>query len=217
MKTMRYDIVYIDEELNDRNDMRDKFKDDPELNLTVLPPEEDLENFVKNLIDSNYDALIVDYQLMEYNPKIKYDGLDFLKTIHEIKEEYPVIILTDYEEDARNNAVKNDVNPRNIFDKRELKETEKLPRKIKSVIDYYKNHIEDLKNRINELKQKEKEGILKSKEESELIDKDSELERRINKKVSLDKTLKGSLALKSLNNILEETEKYLKEISKGKN
>ena len=98
-----YKIAYIDENVDDRDTFQNYFKyssSAQSFELEVIEPEHPLDAFVVNLLEGHYQAFIIDFFLGEKNSKIKYDGWDLAQRILDVRENFPVFILTAREDDA---------------------------------------------------------------------------------------------------------------------
>ena len=97
-----YKIAYIDESKRDRDNFQRYLRasESNDFELHVLEPLSDINNFVKNILNDHYVAIIVDFHLSEKNPNIHYDGWDLAKEVLAFREGLPVFILTAYDSDA---------------------------------------------------------------------------------------------------------------------
>jgi len=110
----KFNIAYIDESGADtRRFQRFAFS---YFDVSPIAPKPVLKDTIKEVMDSNCDAVIADFDLAEQDPTIHYDGTDLVRAVLKKREGFPVFILTSFEDDAISKG--DDVNI--VYEKKEL-------------------------------------------------------------------------------------------------
>ena len=187
-----YKIAYIDESKSDRYDFQDYVKYAPssaDFLLAVLEPLPNAKEFAHFLIESHYQAIIIDFDLKEKNPTIHYDGAELAEEIFNIRDSFPIFILTSFEEAAFLKS--DDVNI--VYDKKSIvhKEDHFFLERVKQQIRKFEKRIQDAENRLLQLIDLGNKGPLSINEEDELIQLDNFIEKTLNKKMPIPDRFKS--------------------------
>lgn len=199
-----YKIAYIDENVHDRHNFQDYVKyasTAQSFELEVIEPEHPLDDFVVKLLESHYHAFIIDFFLSEKNSKIKYDGWLLAERILEVREKFPIFILTAREDDALKGS--DDVNI--VYEKNKIVHGEDdgdFLEKVKLQIEKYEKRVKKAEQRILTLLDSQKSRALTYTEEDELVENSIFIERSLNKTASVPKDLQSQSGEKHLDDIL---------------
>ena len=162
---MNYKVAYIDEVDSDIRSFKRSvlLRANTKFEVVVVKPKEDINETVKDILDSSVDAIVSDFKLSEEAPNVHYNGSDIINAILEIREDFPVFILTSFEQDAEDKG--SDVNI--VYEKVDVQESSKFFDKVIHQIKKHKAKIESAEIRILELKEKQKDDTLTMSEEQE--------------------------------------------------
>ena len=183
-------------------------------------PDKDFDNAIKDLssskrlidvldiIDEKIDALLIDYNLASY-ATVPYTGVQLARYIQERFMEFPLFILTSYEDELYEQEV---FDVYQIFDfERYLSEPQERVelhyKLIQQVVKYHKQL---------ELWKKEIESLLPQKGHSAAIDKrilelDSKLEKSIDGHAAIPDEVKNDLKSNKLDELIDKIDLLLKE------
>ena len=216
-----YKIAYIDESKDDRDNFLDYAKyasSAQSFEFEVIEPEHPLDAFVVKLLESHYQAFIIDFFLSEKNSRIKYDGWLLAERILEVRENFPIFILTAREDDALKGS--DDVNI--VYEKNKVVHGEDdggFLEKVKLQIEKYEKRVSKAEQRILTLLTAQKNRTLTYTEENELVENSIFVERTLNKTASVPKDLQSQSGEKHLDDILtllQTMEGELQELNKNK-
>jgi hypothetical protein len=215
-----YKIAYIDESISDIHDFQDYVKHAQSshyFKLDVMEPQAGIDSFVNKLIESHYQAYIIDFHLKDKNSSIEYNGWELGKKILAIREKFPVFILTSYQEDAQNDS--DDVNI--IYGKTKVvqEEDNNFLERVRLQIDKYEKLLEKAENRILALLKAQKTRALTYDEEHELVENNIFIEKALNKTALIPNNLQSQSGKKHLDDILtllQKMEGELKELNTNK-
>ena len=205
----KYKIAYIDEREEDRADFERYAAEDFEIEL--LEPTVDINDLVEDIFSGDIDAVITDFNLCEYNATIKYDGLDVVKQILAIRDNFPCFVLTSFDEDAAQHS--EDVNV--VYVKNEMNDNSgKLPFKerVRLQIMHYRKKLNDAKEEhlyLTELSNKQELDVAL---ESRLIELDNFIEKSLNKSASTPTAFKESHNATKLSELIDSTKELLKHL-----
>lgn len=200
-----YRIAYIDDE----EDVVRQFQINTmeEFEVIDLELKSNIREMQDYIIASNVSALVVDFLLNDTKPEIHYNGVELVKRILEEREDFPIFILTSYEIEAENT----NIDPDAVYSKEIVnQEPSRFNRKIRKKIEKYNQEIEDAQSQLIKLLKKTNDLTLA--EEERLIELDSFLERNSNKHVAIPKHAKELSYNQRLNELINKTEQFLKEI-----
>lgn len=205
-------ILYVDEEAEERrrfqfyirrNDGESKFE------VVALEPNENLEDFVEEIMNGNYDAIITDHKLGDAMPEILYDGIDLVKMISDRRLDFPCFILTSWDDEAVKNG--DDVNIVYIKGLMNGEEGHKA-----TFIDKIENQIKHHRNKINEYELEYQELLnkdsLNSFEDEKLTELDTIIEKMTNKHSSIPKSLKTRENLDELHKMINNTDNLINKL-----
>ena len=216
-----YKIAYIDESRDDRNNFLQyvKYADSARFfEFEVIEPEHPLDAFVVKLLEGHYHAFIIDFFLSEKNSRIKYDGWSLAEQILEIRDNFPIFILTAREDDALNGS--DDVNI--VYEKNKIVHGENdggFLEKVKLQIEKYERRVSKAEQRILALLAAQKSRTLTYTEENELVENSIFIEKTLNKTASVPIDLQSQSGEKHLDDILSLLKKMefeLQEHNKNK-
>ena len=207
----KYTIGYVDESDEDVR-LFQRFADEF-FNIKEFTPVPNPDELVSDILSSNIDALIVDYDLKEESPEIGYFGEAIIEKVLAVKEGFPVFIFTSHDEEGEITEQSNNVDI--VIDKEDMSNNNKnkLLKKIGQKIDNYYKQIKEKEDRLLELLKKKNDVGLNHEEEDELIECDDFLEKTLNKKHSIKLHIKESYKndvkdmIKLLNKIDETIQK----------
>jgi len=207
-----YRIIYVDETLKDAETFqRFNHRNNFFREIIHLYPCPELGELIQQILDQNGHALVVDYRLSEEAPEIHYNGEDVVKNFLENRPNFPVFILTAYEEaviEESNNAVI-------VNDKGDIWNNDvRFLKRIKRQIENYRNEIDRAEKRLLELIKCRQEGTLNISEEQELIELDSFLERSLDAYHAIPEDAKKISNAEKLNELLNKADLLLEALKK---
>lgn len=207
-------IHRIQTKFKQRNDKKNNLYDKQYENYTlILHPinvNKTVEEIIGEINRNGFDAIIIDYDLSSFSTTTK-NGITIAKQIKEKFSEYPLFILTAYEDRLFQNE---------IFDAYQIytydnylnnKDTTKeLHSRIIQQILKSKKQIKLWEQELNDLSQKSLEERT-IKDISRMIDLDNKIERSIDGKSALPSKLKKDLYTNKLDELLKKADEILKE------
>jgi len=168
--------------------------------------EQDIQATVKNIIEENIDGLLVDYKLSSYK-NVDYSGVDIATELEKIKYDFPIFVLTSYEDDLFINEI---FNAYQVFDfDRYLNEdTERIELNYKVIEQILKTKKQQKKweEEILDLLPAAGDSL---EVDSKLIDLDDKLEKSLNGKNSIPKKLKIELQSDKITELLNKLDGIL--------
>ena len=209
---MSYKVVYIDEVDADIRSFKRSvaLRANEKFDVISVKPKEDIIETVREIFSNFPDAIVADFRLSEEAPDVHYNGSDVIKEILSIRENFPVFILTSFEEDAEDKGF--DVNI--IYEKVEVQESSKFFDKVILQIKKHKSKIESAEIRIIELKKIQKDSSLTMSEEQELIDLDSLVSKSLDKRGFIKKDIKVSTNTDRLQALIKKADDIIDAINK---
>lgn len=225
----KYKILFIDEERDSFDDFLDYVEKSPRAGeiepLTQLPLE-DLDSMIEKIIDISPDAIITDFNLNEkrvdidYN--VPYNGTELLETFLSIRDGFPFIVLTAFDDVAVNQA--DDVNKvyvKNILHKSNKEEMTKakatfLDRVIAS-INRYQAKLKNAEEELVQLLEKKKAGKTNYDEEQRIIELDGFIEKSVDKGSSIPNEYKLSSNTDRLGELLSRVDNMINKLNKDGN
>lgn len=212
----KYKIAFIDEVPEDIREFQ-RFASDT---FDVIPfaPLPDLDELVTVLIESHVQAVVVDHDLIEFDKteSINYKGNDLVDKINELMQDFPVFVLTAYDEDA----IDSNDDARIVHEKKLMSASKeqaeiyelgvKFKRLISKQIEKYIRKLEDSERELLDLIEISKTRALTEPEEKELIYLDNFIEKSLNKKSAVPEDLKRFTNSERLEKILEKVDELLK-------
>lgn len=201
-----YTVVFIDDE----QDIIDDFlatAEQQSLNVKVLNLVPNEEAMVQEIIQSNVDAIIIDYSLRDTRSDIKYNGVQILRLLEHDTYDFPKFILTGFSslaEDASNDV--------NIVYAKEDDFTPFIQRVIKQITKH-KEKMSTYEEELQALIKKSKNQNLSIPEEERIIELDSIIEKTLHKKTAIPISLKSPSTLQKLDELLSKTKKISEELT----
>ena len=215
MSEHKYSVCYIDEVEKDRTDFQEL--EDDELEITVIHPYDSKSVMIKYIIENKYDGMVIDFDLGEFEPKVKYDGVDLMNEMFEYKKDFPCIILTSHSEEAHDLVSAALIDPNKIYTKEDITEKqEDFKLKIKLQVDYFNGLNSNDQTRFEELIAKREKGELSNEEQQEIVDVDTRLEKRLDKKRAFPNGVKDTEGFQKLLKVLDDAESAISKFEKGK-
>jgi DNA-binding NarL/FixJ family response regulator len=218
----KYKILFVDEVDTDirrfqryvhRKDTEKKFE------LIVKMPENTLENFMNEIVNENFDAIITDHKLHEENANISFDGIDLVREILSNKIGFPCFVLTSFDDEAVIHG--DDVNIvyiKGLMDSDgENKAHATFLDKIENQIKHYRKRIQNSEKELLNLIEKSQETALNAQEEEKLLELDTFIEKSTNQPSSLPKHLKSTNNLDELHKMINNTDALLNKLRELKN
>ena len=167
-----------------------------------------MEDIISQIMDEKLDCVLVDYKLSSKR-NVSYNGVELASQILEALYDFPIFILTSYEDELFNQEI---FDAYQIFDiERYLNdkdETQELNYKIVEQILKHRKQIEIWEKRLKELLPKAGES---EKIDSEIIELDSKIEKTIDGKSSLSRKKKEELTSKKIIELLEKINELIGE------
>lgn len=207
---MKFKIAYIDE---DQTDTR-RFQRFSYNFFDVIPiiPKDSIDDTCNEILESNVDAIISDFDFSEQLSTVHYDGTDLISLFLKKREGFPVFILTSYEDDAISKG--EDVNI--IYEKKEIDEGEKFLERVKAQIEKYKHKLEADENRLLDLIAESKKRNLDAIEREELAELDSKIEKALDKESRIPNILRDDKEASELSELLKKVDELAKKLDNKK-
>ncbi len=210
-----YKIIFIDEvEADIRRFQRYVHQKDTDKQFEVIGqiPLENIDEFIDNMMSDNIDAIISDFQLSEYMPKIRYNGVELIEKILKQREKFPCFVMTSHDDQAvATSADVNIVYIKALMNKENNVKITFLER-VKKQIDHYKAGISNAQNEFNRILEKSESDFLTASEEARLEELDSFLEKALNQESKIPPQLKRKSTLKDLHKLIDNTDDLLKKL-----
>ncbi len=203
-----YKVIYVDEDQSDRHAFQRAYSED--FDVVVLNPCQDIDDSIKFILDEHCDGVVTDFKLNEL-ANIHYTGTELVDKLLAIRDGFPIVILTGFPNGEGDPAINHVVDANIVYDKLDLKDVAKkelLKDKIYTNIKNYKSRIIKAADKIQELIKKDH---MTPKEEAELLDLDSFLEKSIDKDSSIPDTIKTEFIQNKFDEIISLGKKIIKE------
>jgi hypothetical protein len=209
----KYKVAYIDEA---EPDIR-RFQRFAYNFFEVIPfiPKDSIEETCNAILESHVDAIISDFEFSEQLSSIHYDGTNLVSLILKKRENFPVFILTSFEDDAVSKG--EDVNI--IYEKKEMDEGEKGEKfleRVKAQIDKYKHKLEVDEKKLLELIAESKKRKLNAFEIQELSELDSKIEKALDKESQIPNILRDDKEAEDLAELLKKVDELAKKLENKK-
>lgn len=206
----KYKIAYVDESDADTR----KFQRFSYNYFEVIPiiPNDSIEETCNAILESHIDAIISDFDFSEQISTVHYDGTDLVSLFLKKRDDFPVFILTSYEDDAISKG--EDVNI--IYEKKEMDEGEKFLERVKAQIEKYKHKLETEENRLLELISESKKRKLNATEMEELSELDSKIEKALDKESRIPNILRDDKEASDLAELLKKVDELAKKLEDKK-
>lgn len=181
---------------------------DIKLNASALNLTNNMEHIIDEIRNKFFDCILIDYKLSSKRT-INFSGIDFAIELKKILPDFPIFIITSYEEDLYE---KETFDVYNIFNfERYMSEpTEKIELHVKIIeqIKQIKKQQEKWEEELLELLAHKGESL---EIDQKIIELDTKIEQSLNKKTSLPIDLKSNLLNDKLDLIINKIDKILKE------
>lgn len=185
----------------------DKYSD-IKFEIVEMELTQEMEDVTATIIDKNIDAVLIDYNLSSY-AIISYTGVQLAKYIQEKFFEFPLFILTSYEDELYEKEI---FDAYQIFDFErylsEPKERIELHYKLIEQVAKYQKQIEQWKDEIRELLPRKGENI---EIDNKILELDEKLERSIDGHSAIPIEMKTSLKSNKLDELIDKIDLLLKE------
>ncbi|MEH6847813.1 MULTISPECIES: hypothetical protein [Bacillus cereus group] len=168
--------------------------------------EDDIDTTINSIVEKEIDCLLVDYKLSSYK-NVDYSGIDIAKKLEDVLYDFPIFVLTSYEDDLFLNEI---FNAYQVFDfERYLnEETERIELNYKIIEQILKS-----KKQIKKWEQDIAELLPKAGQSAEidkkLLDLDSKLEKSVNGSGALSEKVKKDLDSNKLTDLLNKIDSIL--------
>lgn len=211
----KYKVAYIDEVGEDIREFQ-RFAIDF-FDVIPIEPVKEIDELVSSILENHVDAIVVDYNLIEYDKThtINYQGNDVVNKILERLEDFPVFVLTSYDEDA----IDNNEDAKIVFEKKLMYASKELPelyeagikfkKLINKQIEKYRNKIEEAEKKILALIEEGKKRNLSASEEDELKELDKLIEKSLNKKSIIPNIVRENQEAKDISLLLKKVDELL--------
>ncbi|WP_179006073.1 hypothetical protein [Winogradskyella forsetii] len=209
---MSYKVAYIDEMDSDIRSFKRSvlLRANEKFEVVAIKPKANINDTVSMIFENFVDAVVADFRLSEEDPTVHYNGSDLIKEVLNIRDDFPVFILTSFEDDAVDQGF--DVNI--VYEKVDVQETSKFFDKVILQIKKYKAKIESAELRILELTEKRKNNPLTNSEEQEFLELDSLIEKSLDKQSKIPVDLKATTNSERLKELLNKADKIIEAINK---
>lgn len=209
---MNYKVAYIDEMDSDIRSFKRSvlLRANEKFEVVAIKPKANINDTVSMIFENFVDAVVADFRLSEEDPTVHYNGSDLIKEVINIRDDFPVFILTSFEDDAVDQGF--DVNI--VYEKVDVQESSKFFDKVILQIKKYKAKIESAELRILELTEKRKNDPLTNSEEQELLELDSLIEKSLDKQSKMPVDLKATTNSERLEELLNKADKIIEAINK---
>ena len=211
---MNYRVAYIDEQDADIRSFKRSvlLRSVEKFEVCSVKPKSSIEDTIVEIFDCGVDAVIADFRLSEEDPTVHYNGSDIVREVLNIRAEFPVFILTSFEDDAIDKGF--DVNI--VYEKKDIQENGKFFEKVILQIKKHKSKIENAELRLNELLVKKQKEPLNNREEEELIELDSLIEKTLDKRNSIPADFKKITNTEKLRELINKTDELIREVKSKK-
>jgi len=210
MSERKYRIGYIDDDPSEIRSFKRFAKKDFEIIAYDLNENTTLESLFETIVESGVSALVIDYDLKD-KELVSFNGDEVADKINEELHDFPVIILTAYEEEALDYVE----DPNIVYEKERMgDEKQTLLKRIKIKIDsYYRKLASSEKELLGLVEKNDKKG-LSAWEEDRMVELDNFLERSVSRKDKIPDIWKRPAGLEKLNELVCKADELLKEIKK---
>lgn len=222
MKNSKFKIVFIDEEQESLDDFLyyiNRSTHKTMIESIVLKPEPEISDMINKIITINPDIIISDYMLNEavgelgYN--VSYDGTELIMEFLKIREGFPCFVMTALDDEAIVSI--DDVNMVYIkkimhtsYNQSDAK-ADFIQRIIRQA-ENYKSRIEKAEQELLKLIKLRRTNKASIKDEQQILELDSFLERSIDKRNSIPKEYKTLSNNKMLTDLLKHVDCLIEEL-----
>lgn len=189
---------------HDKKNQYDKYEIVP-IKLKLVA---NMDEILHEIVEENVNILIIDYKLNSLS-NISFSGVDLAKKVNDTMIDFPVFLLTSFEEDLYNKEI---FNSYQVFDysryMSESNETLELNYKIIKQVLIYRKQIESWENRLLEL-------IKRAGTSSDVDDEIMELDRKLSSSVFGNRILsnrtKKIVCSDKMSELLDKLEEIIKQ------
>ncbi|HRH48672.1 MAG TPA: hypothetical protein PLP23_07970 [Panacibacter sp.] len=218
----KYKVAYIDEFPEDVREFQ-RFASDI-FEVIPLTPIADLEELVSKIFEIYVDAVVVDHNLIEYDitSTINYQGNDVVDKLQEKVEDFPIFVLTSYDEDA----IDENEDARIVFEKKIMyasKEQKdvydsgiKFKKLIVKQIEKYKSRIEENQKELLTLIKDSQQRELNAFEKQRLKELDSKIEKALDKESQIPDILRDEKEALLISELLRKVDELAKKLENKK-
>lgn len=211
---MKYKILFIDEEKRQQDefaDFMDHYQDRVE--LICCYPLSTLVDTIAMIDELHPDAIVSDFKLNDIKDDIKYnvsfDGSELMDAYLDERPGFPCFVLTSFDDEAIYRS--HDLNI--VYLKRDLhpSKDDKITfadRIIQKIVSY-QTEISNAQERLNDLMELRRNNQATSKDEQELIELDSFLERSLGQKTQVPAGMKELSNMNRLNELIGKADAIL--------
>ena len=211
---MKYKILFIDEEKRQQDefaDFMDYYLDRVE--LICCFPLSTLVDTIAMIDELHPDAIVSDFKLNDIKDDIKYnvsfDGSELMDAYLDERPGFPCFVLTSFDDEAIYRS--HDLNI--VYLKRDLhpSKDDKITfadRIIQKIVSY-QTEISNAQKRLNDLMELRRNNQATSKDEQELIELDSFLERSLGQKTQVPAGMKELSNMNRLNELIGKADAIL--------
>ena len=211
---MKYKILFIDEEKRQQDefaDFMDHYQDRVE--LICCYPLSTLVDTIAMIDELHPDAIVSDFKLNDIKDDIKYnvsfDGSELMDAYLDERPGFPCFVLTSFDDEAIYRS--HDLNI--VYLKRDLhpSKDDKITfadRIIQKIVSY-QAEISNAQERLNDLMELRRNNQATSKDEQELIELDSFLERSLGQKTQVPAGMKELSNMNRLNELIGKADAIL--------
>ncbi|GLC79908.1 response regulator [Lacrimispora brassicae] len=166
----------------------------------------DIQSMINEVFEQKLDCILVDYKLSSYEI-VDFTGIEFAKYLEDTLYDFPIFILTSYEDDLFANEI---YNAYQVFDfDRYLSEpSERIELNFKIVEQILKS-IKQKEQWEYEIAQLLPLAGTSQEIDSRIMELDTKLEKSINGKYSIPEKVKKDLSTNKLNELLAKLDKIL--------
>lgn len=206
----KYRVGYVEDDPFELRRFQQFADNDFEVIAYDLNENTSLESLFRKVIESGVSALVIDYDLKD-KEFVRFNGEEVVDKINEELHNFPVIILTAYEDDALD-AVED---PNIVYDKERMRdEKQTLLKRIRIKIENYHKKLEESEAELLKLIEKNDKEGLSAWEEDRMIELDNFLEKSVSKRDKIPSAWKRPGGLEKLNELVRKTDELLREMKK---
>lgn len=214
---MKYKVLFIDEEKRQQDEFAD-FMDSylERVELVCRFPLSGLEETIALIDEIHPDAVVSDFKLNDIKDDIKYnvsfDGSELMDAYLAERPGFPCFVLTSFDDQAIYRS--HDLNI--VYLKRDLSPSKDdkitfADRIIQKIV-CYQTEIAQAQERLNELMELRRTDKATSKDEQELIELDTFLERSLGRKTQVPEGMKELSNMARLNDLIGKAEEILSKL-----
>ncbi|MBJ9989421.1 hypothetical protein [Paenibacillus sp. S28] len=167
---------------------------------------EDLTVMVQEIIKNKLDCLLVDYKLSSYQ-NVDYSGVELAKALEEALFEFPIFVLTSYDDDLFTNEIYNAYQVFD-FDRYQNEDPERVELHFK-IIEQILKTVKQKEQWEEELKRLLPQAGESDYIDSKILELDSKLERSIDGVNALPEGIRKDLSSNKISDLLAKIDEIL--------